>query len=234
MMVLDAQKILVVDDDMLILLALERAYRNRHLDITTAASADHALSLLNSTRFDLFVVDLDLDNRSGFQLLQTLDERFPYIPIILNTAADITSNELSQEITRIRKKGVWHLLEKPFSLDLLNGMIEKFLDQQDNRLTLNLNQSHTHGEEQRSYRRKAHIMPTNLSFDAICAGELIRETVKVILTDVSDCGVGLLTNRPLEKSQVVRFDDALGQKCGVVAWSMVVSDLTCRAGVQFC
>ena len=230
----EPRKILVVDDDMLILLALSRAYRNRLLDITTAADASHALTLIDTTRFDLFIVDLDLHGHSGFELLSIIDNRFPYIPMIITTATDVNSTELTDEIATVRKKGVWHLLEKPFSLDLLNTLIEKCLDQQEERMLGNLNHSRGHGEDKRNHRRKAHILPTKLTFETIRNGELVRETVKAILTDISDGGVGLLTNIRLEQSQVVCLEETFGGKCGVVAWSAPVEDQTCRAGIHFC
>jgi len=229
-----ARKILVVDDDMLILLALSRAFRHRLLDISTAASAVHALALMKETRFDLFILDLDLQGHSGFELLSEIDNRFPYVPIIMTTTADVNSAELSEEIASLRKKGVWHLLEKPFRLDNLNLLIEKNLEQQNGKLIRNLTKSHSHGEDKRNHLRKAHIMPAKLSFEVIKDGELVRETVNAILTDISDGGVGLLTEIPLEYSQVVSFEDTLERKCGVVTWSALVEDQTCRAGIHFC
>ncbi|MEJ2202056.1 MAG: hypothetical protein P8X63_13735, partial [Desulfuromonadaceae bacterium] len=184
--------------------------------------------------FDLFIVDLDLDERGGFELLRTIDEKFPYVPVILNTATDVTSTKLTQEIPQIRRKGIWHLLEKPFSFDLLNCMVAKYLDRQQDRLFHTLHHSRPHGEDQRQHQRRAHIVPTHLSFEVIRDGELVRETIKGILTDISDCGVGLLTNHPLEQSQLICFDEALDRKCGVVTWAMTVSDQTCRAGIRFC
>jgi CheY-like chemotaxis protein len=229
-----SHKILVVDDDMLILLALSRAYRNRQLDVATAASACHAVTLMEKTRFDLFIIDLDLHGHSGYELLALIDRRFPYVPVIITTAVDINPAKLTEEITSIRKKGVWHLLEKPFRLDLLNSLIEKNLDRQENLLIRNLTCSHEHGENKRQHFRKPHILPTKLSFEVICEGEVIRQTVNAILTDISDGGVGLLTDLPLEESLVVRFENPLGDKSGVVTWSAPMADRTCRAGVNFC
>jgi CheY-like chemotaxis protein len=229
-----ARKILVVDDDMLILLALSRAYRSRLLDITTAANACHAMTLMESTRFDLFILDLDLHGHSGFELLAVIDERFPYIPVIITTAADVNSAELTGEIATIRKKGIWHLLEKPFRLELLNSLIEKNLNQAEDKLLRNLTHSQGHGADQRLNQRRPHIMPARFSYEVIRDGELIRETVKAILTDISTGGVGLLTDFHLEQSQIVRFDDSLEGRCGVVTWSAAVGDQTCRAGIHFC
>ena len=229
-----ARKILVVDDDMLILLALSRAYRNRLLDITTAGSASQALPLLEATDYNLFILDLDLHGQSGFELLSIIDERFPYIPLILTTAADVKSPELNDRIASLRKKGIWHLLEKPFPLDLLTTLVEKNLAHQEDRLFRNLTHSHGFGEDKRSHRRKTHILPTKLSFEMIRGGERVQETIKAILTDISDGGVGLLTNRRLEKSQIVCFEGPLEGKCGIVSWSAPVEDHTCRAGIHFC
>jgi CheY-like chemotaxis protein len=227
------RKILIVDDDMLMLMALSRAYRGRFLDVTTAESTSYAMTLLDSSSFDLFILHLELNDYSSFELLATIDERFPYIPVILTTATDVKSPELNDQIAAIRKKGYWHLLEKPFPLDLLTSLIEKSLARHEDRLFCNLYNSHEFGEDKRIKRRKAHILPEKLSFEVIRGGKVTRETIKTILTDISDGGVGLLTEMSLEKSQIVSFEGALAGKCGRVSWSAMVEDKTCRAGIHF-
>jgi DNA-binding NtrC family response regulator len=228
------RKILVVDDDMLILMALSRACRSRLLNIATAANAGHALNLLESTRFDLFILDLDLHNRSGFEFLAVLDQRFPYVPVILTTAADINSVELTEEVSRIRQKGIWHLLEKPFPLERLNGLIEENLDGLEQKNPCLPGQRISCNQEKRKSTRQALIQTARLNYEELREGMLVSETFKVIMTDVSSSGVGLLTQKQLQPSQVVRIQNAQGSRCGVVAWSAPLEDQSCRIGIHFC
>jgi len=230
----EVRKILLIDDDPLILLALSRAYRSRLLDIHTAANATDALQCINEQIFELFILDLDLQGRNGFELLEEIDRRFPYVPIILTTAADVNNPDLTGELSSLRKKGIWHLLEKPFHLELLNKLIEKFLDYRQEKLIGSLNHSHEHGHDKRNHTRRTRIMPVQLSFEQEQEGELVRKTIKAILTDTSDGGVGLLSTIPMERAQLIRFDESLQGKCGIVAWSAPLEGETCRAGVHFC
>ena len=230
----EPRKILVVDDDILILLALARAYRRRSHDLITAASAGHALTQMEKTRFDLFVINIDLLDQSSYELVTQIDERCPYIPMIITTADEGDFTEASKEISNRRKKGTWHLLEKPYHLDLLNSLIETSLTPRADHPYTNQARSYGPFTHARSHQRKPHILQTKLSYEEISAGEIVRHSMDVILTDISDGGVGLLTNRPLEESQVVRFEDSLEGRSGVVSWSLPMAEQTCRAGIHFC
>jgi hypothetical protein len=165
--------------------------------------------------------------------MATIDERFPYIPLILTTADDVKFQGLKDQISSIRRRGIWHLLEKPFTLDLMISLIEKNLGHQEDRLFRNLTNSHDFGEDKRGHRRKVYILPEEISFELAREGEMTRETINTIVTDISDGGVGLLTNMRLEKSKIVSFLGTLAGKCGRVSWSAQVDSQTCRAGIQF-
>ena len=51
--------------------------------------------------------------------------------------------------------------------------------------------------------------------------------------DISVGGVGLVTNYPLPVSQVLSLKSETMEKTGVVAWSRMLDDNTCKAGVCF-
>ena len=227
-------KILAVDDDQLILWALERACKGRDLDVKTASTTEQALAAIEKSHFDLFLLDFSLRDKGQLELLEAIDSCCPYVPIIIMTTADAESCEFNDLIRTTRKKGAWHVLEKPFSLDKMISFIEViFQDHGNVKVCLN-SLTHNYDQENRQKLRRPHVKAVNFSFKSIVDGVSTRVTSRGILTDISDTGVCLLAHERLEPQQVISFDDENLQHCGFVSWSVPIEDTTYRCGVQFC
>lgn len=226
-------KILAVDDESLILWALEKACAGRALDITTANGTEQAFAALDLHSYDLFLLDLDLKDLDRYELLQAIDERFPYVPVIVMTAADTRSCELNDRIRATRRHGAWHLLEKPFNLDRLLGFIEVVLHDCGNvRVSLNALTQHYESEKRQLFRR-SHVQPVRFTFESRVEGAPARVTARGILTDISDGGSGILAHDRLQPDQPIRFEDEGLRQDGVVSWSEMIEDGTFRYGVKF-
>jgi PAS domain S-box-containing protein len=59
--------------------------------------------------------------------------------------------------------------------------------------------------------------------------------LNAVIHDISDAGMCIRTDYPLERSWMVIFSDEAGEKTGIVKWKEKVSvdDNTCRAGIEF-
>jgi len=184
-------KILAIDDEQLLLWALERAFKGRDLHVSTAASPEQALAQIEGNRFDLFLIDFEPKDLNSQLLLKKIDSHCPYIPIIIMTTSDIKSCELNDAIRAVRKQGAWHILEKPFRLERLINFVELvFNEQACIRLSLN-DLAHNYDNEKRHYVRRPHVIPMDLRIRHIIDGETREEITQSILTDISECGVGL-------------------------------------------
>lgn len=227
-------KILAVDDEQLLLWALKRACKERALDICTAVSTEQALNEIELCHFDLFLLDFDLKDQSRLALLKEIDERCPYVPIIIMTTSDTKSSELNDAIRAVRKQGAWHLLEKPFRLDRMISFVEViFQDHGSVKLCLT-DLSHNYDNEKRHHTRRPHVLAVNFSLKAIVEGEQQVTDATGILTDISDCGIGLLSHAPLDRDQIISFGGDLKEQYGIVAWSSMIENQTCRAGIRLC
>jgi PAS domain S-box-containing protein len=62
-----------------------------------------------------------------------------------------------------------------------------------------------------------------------------QSVLNAVIHDISDAGMCIRTDYPLEHSWVVIFNDEAGEKTGIVKWKEKVSvdDNTCRAGIEF-
>ena len=230
----DPLRILAIDDEHLLLRALERAGKGRSLEINTAATTRHALEEIERCDFDLFMLDFDIDDQDRQDLLQTIDESCPFVPIIIMTTSDRKSCELNEAIKARRKQGTWHLLEKPFSLDRLISFVDVIFQNQGNVKYCPNSLSVSYDQEKRYEFRRPHVQPVNFSFKSMVDGTVKRIFANGILTDISDCGSGILAHKQVKPEQVISFEDEFIKQNGIVAWSVMIDSETCRFGVQFC
>lgn len=224
------RKVLLIDSEMLIHLAVSQAYRDTGPYFITASSAREALVKMDIFSFDLFLLALDLKDENSLKLLQIIDRRYPDAPMILMANNTTEYCSLIEEIEKIRKHGSWQLIEKPFNIDILTILIERSLYERDRTERQDALKSY----EQRNHLRNSHVQTIQLFIDATERGYREEKTVKATLTDLSDGGLGLITKYPLKKSQPVRFSSHSFDKSGIVAWTSLMDNHICRAGVQFC
>ncbi len=80
-------KILVVEDDTLIVRNLSELLRQEGFAVTTASGQKEALQVAENVGFDLALLDISLLDGNGFSLCKSLKERYQ-LPVIFLTATD--------------------------------------------------------------------------------------------------------------------------------------------------
>lgn len=119
-----AQKVLIVDDETLLLRTLSNALRDAGYEVLPAGTAGDGEALLSGQAgdVDLMVLDVKLPDRSGLDLLQGQRDRGYSGRVIVMTAFDNQESE-----RRCRQLSVDHYLRKPFDLDAMLGLIRGLL-----------------------------------------------------------------------------------------------------------
>jgi DNA-binding NtrC family response regulator len=117
-----APKILVVDDEPSIRHMLGRVLAEEHFQVETAGSVMEALGKLETTSFDLAVVDLFLPDVNGLNLAEAIRMLDPQTPVILITAYGTPSFE-----EMASHPAISYYIHKPFSLDRLLDLIRQAL-----------------------------------------------------------------------------------------------------------
>lgn len=91
-------KILVIDDEYSLLRLVQIMLQKKGHEVTAVLSAAEARNmLLNKGPFGLIIIDLMMPTESGFTFLEWLekqDEKMKNIPIIVNTAKNLTEQEI--------------------------------------------------------------------------------------------------------------------------------------------
>jgi hypothetical protein len=88
-------------------------------------------------------------------------------------------------------------------------------------------------KERRRFERKPFTETVNYRFSL--QGAKDKSALNATIHDISDAGMCIRTNYPLEHSYVIIVNDDAGEKTGIVKWKEKVSvdDNTCRAGIEF-
>jgi CheY-like chemotaxis protein len=87
--------VLLVDDEVTVLEVLSDTFEIERFDVIRATSAEQALDLLEINNVHIVVSDIMLPRKSGFDLLRSLKEKDPNLPVILVTG--LTMKNHSQD-----------------------------------------------------------------------------------------------------------------------------------------
>lgn len=114
-------RILLVDDDPAVLFTLSEVLRDRGHASEDAQSAKLALEKLEGV--DAVILDLELGNTNGLDLLVTLRERDPSLPVII-----LTGHGSERMAVRALRAGAYNYLTKPFDSEELVLSLERALE----------------------------------------------------------------------------------------------------------
>ena len=107
------KKVLFVDDEKSILVALRRLCRNTGWDIYTAESGDEGLAIINEYAIDLVVSDMRMPKMNGAEFLEQVVEQSPSTVRILLTGY----SEVTATLAAIDKGKIFCHCTKPWDND---------------------------------------------------------------------------------------------------------------------
>ncbi|MBI3321526.1 MAG: response regulator [Candidatus Omnitrophica bacterium] len=118
----DAKKILVVDDEQQLALAVKIRLQSRGYQVVTANDGQQALKVVEQERPDLVILDVLMPVMDGYTCLRELNTRFGRgkIPVIVLTARDRMKDLFEVE-------GIEDYVIKPFDYEDLLLRIERVL-----------------------------------------------------------------------------------------------------------
>jgi serine phosphatase RsbU (regulator of sigma subunit) len=117
-------RILVVDDEVGMLRAVERVLSEDHHVVATRFSRD-ALPLAEKCRPDLAILDIRMPDLDGFELMTQLKTRFPALDVILMTGSVA---DLDEKFVRAIRSAAFYFIQKPFDRDVLKTLVERCVE----------------------------------------------------------------------------------------------------------
>ncbi len=123
-------RILIVDDDQDILNALKKRLTWMGHEVLTAEDGERALRLATEEAPDLMLLDIELPDLSGLDVLKQLAEKRSGLPPqIVPEVIVLTAFGTIDRAVEAMRLGAWDFLAKPFDPDYLSVVIEKAMAQ---------------------------------------------------------------------------------------------------------
>ena len=114
--------ILIVDDDKQVVRYLREALAGNGYDVTTTTSGKRAIDIVEDRMPDLLILDLNMPEPDGFDLLKLESSRFPYLKILV-----ISGYLQGALLEAARFFGAIATLEKPVTSEALVAKVRELL-----------------------------------------------------------------------------------------------------------
>ena len=139
---MDHSRILVIDDEIGICKAVQRALKPTGLVVDSATTGEEGLQKILSVAYDMVLLDVMMPGVSGIDLIASIHEHDPEIVCII-----ITGYATVELAVRAIKHGAYDFLTKPFSVDDLLLAVNQGLERR--RLSLDARRTETAEAEAR-------------------------------------------------------------------------------------
>lgn len=190
---LDMARILVVDDEPIVLDGCEATLTKTGYDVDTALSAEEALMRIKTGRYNVIVTDLKLPGLSGMQLLKTVKDKDPETDTIM-----ITGYATVQTAVEAMRLGAFDYISKPFTPDELRSIVGRAIERR--RLL---------GEERLKATKNRVAFEYNMPADLYYLPEhswvrrMTENTVDIGIDDVFQKTIGIVTDIELPSAGTI-------------------------------
>ena len=113
------KRILVVDDEPMIVSLLSTIFREKGWDVTEARSGTDGIDQLDRGRFDVILTDLVMPGESGIDLLRAAKEIHPAVEVIL-----MTGYATADTAIEAMRNGAFHYIMKPLKAEEVLHLVE--------------------------------------------------------------------------------------------------------------
>ncbi|MEM7431067.1 MAG: response regulator [Pseudomonadota bacterium] len=147
---MSAAKILVVDDELNVLRAIDRLLTRAGYSVVTFDNPTLALSAANAAEYDVVISDYQMPDVNGVDFLATLQSLYPDTPRIMLTG----QADKAAMVQSINKAAVFRFLQKPYdNAELIETVSAAVAAHRDNeQISVAMDKLQT--EESADYRRK--------------------------------------------------------------------------------
>jgi CheY-like chemotaxis protein len=111
-------KILVIDDDEMVLHSLERIVIKLGHTGKCASSGKTAIDICKDEQFDLVFLDMRMPGFNGYETMIELKKIMPKCKYAIMTGYDV-----DEMVQKAQDEGAWALLRKPFEISQISEVI---------------------------------------------------------------------------------------------------------------
>ena len=119
------KKILIVDDEPNIVMALEYTFKKNNFEVFIARDGQEALDILKNQQPDIIILDVMMPNVDGFETLKQIkkDERLNHCKVLF-----LSAKNKEKDIEKGLGLGANLYVVKPFSVKKLVEQVNELLD----------------------------------------------------------------------------------------------------------
>lgn len=117
------KRILIVDDEQLLLQGLGKALQTEAAEVITAETGEAALAEISSAPFHLCFLDVFLPDMEGTEVLERIRTLSPKTKVVMMTAGTITS-AMKENI----EKNAYMFITKPFDLLQVRMLAQRIVE----------------------------------------------------------------------------------------------------------
>ena len=115
-------KILVVDDEDIVLESCQAVFELEGFEVMLVPSADKAIEAMKNDNFTLLLIDVKMPKHDGMYLMEKIKEQWPGIPIIVMSGYYTT-----ETIKEAFEMGASKFIAKPFEPDELVKTVRQII-----------------------------------------------------------------------------------------------------------
>jgi CheY-like chemotaxis protein len=113
-------RVLVVDDDPLVCATIEVCLGRQGFEVTVADGGESGMRALESSDFDVMLIDVFMPHMHGFDSIRIFHERKPDVPVIAMSGYTFANTERAPDFLGMTiELGAACCLRKPFTPDAL-------------------------------------------------------------------------------------------------------------------
>ncbi len=122
----EIKRLLVVDDEEMIRDLLEETFSRDGFEVETVENGNDAIERIENSKYDLLISDIRLPDVSGMKILSKAQTKQPDMGVIMITAYGSIKNAVKS-----LKQGAFDYITKPFNLDEIELVVQKFFEYQN-------------------------------------------------------------------------------------------------------
>jgi formate transporter len=115
-----AEKILIIDDEEIVLKSCRRIFEGEGFDVVTTASPEEGLKLVSEKIFDVVLIDWMMPGFDGMDVVEEIDRRSPNSAMVM-----ISGYPSVGRATEAMKRGAMDYLAKPFRPEEVLEVVKK-------------------------------------------------------------------------------------------------------------
>ena len=124
----DPVRLLLIDDEKDFVNILAKRFKHRNIDVAKAFSGTEAIQALRDNAFDVAVLDLNMEDMDGIEVLKILKIMDPRLAVIM-----LTGHGSAEAAEQGLKLGAFDYLSKPCELeDLVQKIMQAFAQRKQN------------------------------------------------------------------------------------------------------